>query len=258
VLTSPHNLVLNLLAETGVIGAVLCLGALCVWGWQLVRRRASNVEPALWWVAAVAGVELLHSLFEFPMWSAHFLGVAALAMGVGLSPRPSSSSISAVLRAACIGCCTLLILALALLLRDFVRLDTTRITGSAVTLVSPSDAQRDATTLRVLATGLLGPVAELWIVTGAPFDRNDLPAMLAMASRVATFWPSNAVLVRKAALLALDGNTNEGLFLLERTLHTFPQDHSSAVAALEQAAGGGAEALKPLRDLAREPRGSHK
>jgi O-antigen ligase len=254
VLTSPHNLVLNLLAETGVIGAVLCLGALCVWGWQLVRRRASNVEPALWWVAAVVGVELLHSLFEFPMWSAHFLGVAALAMGVGLAPGTPSRSMRPVLRTACIGCCASLMLALAVLLRDFVRLDMTRITGSAVTLVSPSDAQRDAATLRALASGLLGPVAELWIVTGAPFDRNDLPAMLATASRVATFWPSSAVLVRKAALLALDGNADEALSLLERTLHTFPQDRSSTIAALEQAAGGDADALKPLLDLARATR----
>jgi hypothetical protein len=62
------------------------------------------------------------------------------------------------------------------------------------------------------------------------------------------------VLVRKAALLALDGNADEALSLLERTLHTFPQDRSSTIAALEQAAGGDADALKPLLDLARATR----
>jgi hypothetical protein len=225
VLTSPHNLLLHLLAETGVPGAALCLGGLCVWGWQ-VHRRLSSGAPALWWSLAAAGVELLHSLFEFPLWSADFLGVAALVMGVGLAQASPCRSMRGAIRTACVGGCAVLMLALVVLLGDYVRLDTTRVTGSAVTLASPADAARDAATLRGLGRGPLAPVAELWIVQGAPLDRSDLSGMLERSRRVATFWPSPAVLMRRAALLALDGRAEEARALHERTLRAFPHLHA--------------------------------
>lgn len=222
VLTSPHNLPLHLLAETGVPGGALCLGALCAWGWRLAGR----LSPALWWSIAVVGVELLHSMLEFPLWSADFLGVTALAMGVGLAPASSSRPMVGAVRTACVGGCAVLMLALVALLGDYVRLDSTRITGSAVTLASPADAKRDAATLRGLARGLLASVAELWIVQGAPLDRRDLSGMLERSARVATFWPSNDVIVRRAAFLELDGRAEEARALRERAVRTYP--HLSA------------------------------
>ncbi|HTQ75768.1 MAG TPA: Wzy polymerase domain-containing protein [Burkholderiales bacterium] len=220
VLSSPHNLLLHLLAESGVLGAALCLGALCVWGWQLARRL-SDARPALWWSLAVVGVELLHSMLEFPFWSADFLAVAALAMGVGLAPASSSGPMATAMRAACLGGCAALVLALVVLLGDYVRLDATRITGSAVTLSSAADAKRDAATLRAVARGLLAPVAEQWIVQSAPLDRRDLGEMLERSGRVATFWPSNAVITHRAAFLELDGRAEEARALRERAARTF-------------------------------------
>jgi len=74
--TSPHDLPLQLLAETGLVGAVLALGALCVWGIALLRRYRHDASPELWWIAAAAGVELIHSMIEYPLWSANFLGLS--------------------------------------------------------------------------------------------------------------------------------------------------------------------------------------
>jgi len=257
VLTSPHDLPLHLLAETGAVGALLALGGLGVWGWQVARRFLSGSQPALWWVVAATGVELIHSLFEFPMWSAHFLGVAALLMGVGLAPAAPLKPMSGTIRNASVGVCGVLLLALAILLRDYIRLDTTRITGSAMTLASPADAQRDAATLRGLAHGLLAPVAELWVLTGAPLDRSDLAAKLEMSRRVATYWPSNAVVVRRAALLAYNGDADDAQALLERALRTFPQLRPATIAILENASS--VDGLEPLLVIARKgANASHK
>lgn len=255
VLTSPHDLPLHLLAETGVVGVVLVLGSLGVWGWQIARRFPSSSQLALWWVVAATGVEAIHSLFEFPMWSAHFLGVTALLIGVGVVPGGRSRPMFAAGRIAAGGACVVLLFALAMLLRDYVRLDTTRITGSTVTLANPADARQDAATLRGLGHGLLAPLAELWIVIGAPLDRpldrSDLAVKLAMSERVASFWPSHAVMVRRAALLALDGDANEAQALLHRALRTFPHLGPATIAILQNASSADADALEPLLAVAR-------
>lgn len=251
VLTSPHDLILHLLAETGLVGAALALSGLGVWCWRVASRYRSVAQPALWWFAVAAGVELLHSMIEFPFWSANFLAVTALLMGGIVSESPVGS-MSGVARTAAVGFCALLIFALGALLRDYVRLDSTRITGSAVTLASAADTQRAAATLRGLAHGLLAPSAELWIVSGAPLDRADLGDKLAMSERVAAVWPSNAVIVRRAALLALDGNAGEARVQLERALRAFPHLRLRTIAILEEASAGEADALGPLLALARE------
>lgn len=251
VLTSPHDLPLHLLAETGAVGVVLALGSLGAWGWQVARRFPSGSEPALWWVVAAAGVELIHSLFEFPLWSADFLAVAALLMGVGAAPAAPSKPMSGAIRIASALTCGVLVVALAILLRDYIRLDTTRITGSAATLASPAEARRDAATLRGLAHGLLAPVAELWVLTGAPLDRSDLADKLAMSMRVASFWPGSDVVARRVAFLALDRDAEGALALLERGLRTFPQQRGATMAILENASTTDAEALRSLLAAAR-------
>lgn len=61
--TSPHNLVLHLLAETELIGAgLICLGVLA-------------------WIRKSAGLFWL----EYSLLYAHFLAITALVMGVGAS-----------------------------------------------------------------------------------------------------------------------------------------------------------------------------
>jgi hypothetical protein len=244
--TSPHNLPLHLLVETGLVGAILALGAPCIWAWRVAQRYRAVPQPALWWVIAAAGIELIHSLVEFPLWNAHFLGVAALLVGIGSAPDSHSTGMSRASRVAATLACVALVAALALLLRDYVRIDTTRVTGTTVTLARPADAQRDVATMRALAHGLMAPLAELQIVMGAPLDRNDLAAKLAMSERAARYWPSHAVLVRRAVFLALAGETEQAQGLLARTLRAFPQQSGSAVLILEQARTTDKTAIEPL------------
>jgi len=250
--TSPHNLPLHLLAETGVVGTILALGGLCAWGWRTARAYRADPGPALWWILAAVGVELIHSLIEFPLWSADFLGVTALLVGAGASPEsPATASRASRIGA---GAASLaLSLVLAIMLRDYMRLDATRITGTRITLSTTLQAQRDAAIMRDLTHGPLGPLAELWIVTGALLDRNDLADKLAMSGRVARFWPSNAVAVRRAVFLALDGDGEKSRDLLARALRTFPGQLDGTIATLEEAHDTAPGAIEPLIEMARAP-----
>ncbi len=250
--TSPHNLVLHLLAETGAVGTVLALGGLCLWGWQAVRRYRLDPQPALWWLIAAAGLQLVHSMVEFPLWSAHFLGVAALLVGAS-SPRLETPS-PAVSRASWIAttaACAALALTLGVTLRDYVRLDAARFTGTTLTLAPAAQAQRDAATMRELAHGLMAPVAELWIVLGASLDRSDLVDKLAISERVARHWPANAVVVRHAVFLAFDGKGPRARSLLTRALQTFPHRRDATILILERALAADLAAIEPLLAMAR-------
>ena len=255
--TSPHNLALQLLAETGAIGTILVLGGLGIWVLQFVRRYRADANPALWWVAAIAGVGLLHSLIEFPLYSAHFLGVTALLVGASAAVVSRRPAIVRWARIAGVAAVSAIAFALAILLQDYVRLDTARVTGTAMTLAPPAQAQRDAEIMRATTRGLLAPVAELWIVIGTPLDRSELAGKLAMSERVAHCWPANGVLVRRAALLAMDGRSREARDLLDQALRAFPHGRSAAISILEQALAADPAAVGPLLALARgEPRAS--
>lgn len=253
--TSPHNLALQLLAETGIIGTILVLGGLSIWALQFVRRYRADANPALWWIAATAGVGLLHSLIEFPLYSAHFLGVTALLVGASAAAVSRRPAIARWARIAGVAAVSAIALALAILLQDYVRLDTARVTGTAMTLAPPAQVQRDAEIMRAMTRGLLAPVAELWIVIGAPLDRNELAGKLAMSERVAHCWPANGVLVRRAALLAMDGRSKEARDLLGEALRAFPHGRGAAISILEQALAADPAAVGPLLVLAKgEPR----
>jgi O-antigen ligase len=248
--TSPHNLALQLLAETGLVGTILALAPLCLWGWQAARSYWAERHLTSWWIIAAVGIEMIHSLTEFPLWSAHFLGVTALLIGVGAkfgTPAPAARTAWIVPAAAC----AVLSVALGISLRDYVRLDTTRVSGTALTLAPPAEARRDAATMHELTHGLMAPLAELWIVVGAPLDRNELADKVAMSERVARFWPANAVIVRRAVFLALDDKNEDARRLLARALKTFPRRSSATIRILEQARTADPGAIEPLLAMAR-------
>jgi hypothetical protein len=198
---------------------------------------------------------MIHSMTEFPLWNAHFLGVTALLIGAGARLATGSPAVSRSGWLAPAAACVVLSVALVLALRDYVRLDTTRISGTALALTSAARAHEDAETMRELTHGLLGPVAELWIVIGAPLDRTRLADKLAMSGRVARYWPANTVVARRATLLAFDGNAEMARSLLARALETFPHQINTTILILEQARPADPGAIEPLLVMARTASG---
>jgi len=253
--TSPHNLPLRLLAETGALGTFLVLGGLCTWCWQAWRRYFASAQAALWWVIAAVGIELIHSMVEFRLWSAQFLGVTALLMGLGTQSGTGSKTALRLSWTVAAGSCAALALATAMLLRDYVRLSSTRVTGTALTLASAADTARDAAVMHSLTHGLLAPPAEYWIILGAPLDRSHLPEMLKMSERVAQSFPAHAIIVRRAAFLAFDGQAAAARRLLAQALYSFPRRCTTTIRILSQALAADPHAIEPLLALAKHDQG---
>ena len=150
------------------------------------------------------------------------------------------------------GVCVVLALTLAILLRDYLRLDATRATGTSITLASAADSARDAAVMRAVARGPLAPTAELWIFLGAPLDRSDLAAMLKMSERLTRYFPSNAVVVSRVVFLAFDGRAAAARSLLAHAMRSFPHRCKQTVLILEQALPADRDAIEPLLAQARD------
>ena len=245
--SSPHNLILALLAETGIAGTLLILGGLIVWWSKTIRRYCSAPNTAMWWIIAGIGVEMLDSMVLFPLWYAQFLGLTALLMGVGIQQNREPSTlvrmpgrpIAAVL-------CVVLAAASGLMLRDYLRLDSARITGTTLTMAGDDEKNRAATTMRDLTHGPFAPIAEGWILLGASLDRNDLDEKLRWSERVMHYWPSSEMLTRRSVFLALDGKTTEAHDLLENTLRAFPRRCREIATILNRAQATDTRAIAPL------------
>jgi O-antigen ligase len=74
-----HNLFLQLLAETGIAGFLCVAVPLVSW---LYRRPWRHPNPERCWVLGVLAIMGMHSMVEFPLWHANFLGVFALLFGL--------------------------------------------------------------------------------------------------------------------------------------------------------------------------------
>jgi O-antigen ligase len=249
--TSPHNLVLQLLAETGALGAFLALGGLCTWWWQAGRRYFAAPQPAMWWIIAAVGIESIHSMVEFPLWNAHFLGVTALMIGLGTRPDTGSRAASRFTLIAAGTTCVALALTMAMLLKDYVRLNATSSIETPLTRAGAAAAERDAAVMRSLTRGPLAPAAEYWIILGTPLDRRKLSERLKMSERAARYFPSNAVIVRRAVFLAFDGQAAEARSLLAHAMQSFPHRCKATVLILEQALASDPNAIEPLLALAK-------
>lgn len=73
--THSHNSLLNLMAETGLLGAGLVVGGLFWFYVSLLRRWK---DPIVLLAAVMVTVSILHSLVEYPLWYYHLFGPFAL------------------------------------------------------------------------------------------------------------------------------------------------------------------------------------
>ncbi|UXY15197.1 Wzy polymerase domain-containing protein [Chitiniphilus purpureus] len=83
--THSHNSLMNLLAETGVLGTAIVLGGL---GWAAAGLRRRRHDSGAWLGAALVAVTLLHSMVEYPLWYFHFLAPFILLVFVAHDDAP--------------------------------------------------------------------------------------------------------------------------------------------------------------------------
>jgi len=76
---NAHNLVMQLAAEGGLAGLLIFFGTVITW---LQRARRDERTCYHWWGYVLLGVLGIHSMEEYPLWYAYFLGIAAILLGM--------------------------------------------------------------------------------------------------------------------------------------------------------------------------------
>lgn len=243
VFNHAHNIVVQLLAETGLAGAVIVCAAVLAW---IADLRNVKLAPEWWWLLALLSVIGIHSMLEYPLWYAYFLGMAALLFGLGaerrIAVRHGGGARAATALLVLLGCINLV--AVMRPYRDFERL---------VFDASPSRAGSQmfaAALMRAHRDPLLEPYVELAFALGAPIRTDELQVQLELNTRAMRFAPVAAIVYRQAVLLALADDREAALVQLDRALRAYPADAANFVLELEELARRHPVEVMPLLELA--------
>lgn len=235
-----HNVLLQIGADFGLPVLALSGAAVLIWVLRLLR---SPVDRGIHYGVAVLTILTLHSLLEYPLWYANFLGIFCLMIGA-IDPRPSSVNYPArrpVLPIALVAG----IVALIPLKMDYVRLDEA-INRRVATPTLADWQQRIATVTTVATTSGLGSYAVLALGALLEPDEKLAAQQLYVCERTMRLWPGPVIIARCAYLRHLTGRTEDAHKLLALANAAFrdPGKQAAIRASLELAAKKNPDAAK--------------
>ena len=212
---NSHDLLMNLLAETGVTGVLVVFGGIFFWA-----RRQASLDLSGWWLYSLLAVIAIHSLDEYPLWYAQFLGLFLFLLGLGETKSLSIPFTKALAGIVLVSGSYLLVG----LMKDYRELEG---------LLYPSyQSGKPRLQSRVLFErlgqfnkySLLRPYVEFPLAGMLPINAIDLDEKLELTRRAVRFSPEGMIPYREAALLALAGREREARLEIDRASCASPGD----------------------------------
>ena len=219
------------------------VGGILQWLWGL-RRGALDLER--WWQLAVLGVLAMHSLSEYPLWYAYFLGVAAVLLGITGENRVRTVPVQQA---------RLLLAVLSLLggvylviqldaYRDFERI----FTGDEATL--DGGAEQGRRVARALSDPVLRPYGEVTVAFSLQVESARLQEKLALLRRATRFAPYPPIVYKQALLTAMAGERDVAVNEFKRAMHAYPQELPAVMQELAELTARDPGKFGPLLDAA--------
>lgn len=217
---NAHNLLFQLAAEMGLAGLAILLLALGVWLWHGRREQLTIYH---WWGYAVLGVIGIHSMLEYPLWYAYFIGVAAVLLGM-FDRTTYRLELRKLGRWSVLSILVLGLVSLVQWQQGYQKLERTM-------AMHPQSAQdtdvanrmRDEL-IRLDSVVLLQPYVELFLNSWMNLDDGHLEQNLAMNERAVKFIPISNVAYRRALLLAQANQADAAGLQIERAIWAYPAD----------------------------------
>jgi O-antigen ligase len=239
----PHNLLLQTMAESGLAGVViLCAGLASL----LLGLRRQDPSAHLWWLCAVLAILGIHSMLEYPLWYAYFLGIAAVSFGVSetvvVKVGDGSRGRLVLVPMLLLGC-----MAAANVYQDYRTLQSLQRMRSQSSGATPQGGESTAAVLLELHQhSLFAPFVELALSRLMVLDRVQIDDKLALNGLVMRFAPSADVVYRQAILLALNGQQAVARTQWDLAEANYPSDRSGVIRVMESMLAGGENGVAEL------------
>ncbi len=231
---NAHNLVMHLAAEMGLAGLLILLGALALW---LLQARSAQRTIYHWWGYGLLAVLAIHSLLEYQLWYAYFLGIAAITLGM-LDNTTYRLKLRGVGRLSVAAILLLGVVSMAQLMQGYRNIEGVLAMGPASASDNEFTKRRSEGLLSLYDQPLLHPYAELFLSSILTVSANHLADRLEMNERAMHFVPISPVVYSEAVLLALSGELAAAQLQMERAIWSYP--------------GAFPQASEQLRALARD------
>ncbi|CAH1905729.1 conserved membrane hypothetical protein [Candidatus Nitrotoga sp. HW29] len=241
---NAHSLALQIAAEMGLLGLFILLGMLAMW---LIQCGRSQRTVYHWWGYALLGVLAIHSLLEYPLWYAYFLGVAALTLGM-LDTTIYRLKLRGMGRLALAVILLLGVFSVVHMLQNYRHLEMLRGMGQNVSKdgafwrenLMASDVQKIP----------LRPYFDLFRSSKIMVDADNFADKRLLNEKVMSFAPISLVAYREAFLMALSGEQAAAQLQMERAIWSYPDDFQTARKELSMLARKNPENFAALLEFA--------
>jgi O-antigen ligase len=211
--TNAHNLFAHLLAEAGVAGALVALAGLTLWVFHV--HRPDWTDERLW-IIAMLGIAFIHSMLEYPLWYAYFLGLVAFLLGAGdeksaelrFSPGPVVGLALAGFGAFC----------LFNIGQHYLQVERWYHMGRKQLALEAMERLPD-----LRRSGLMAPYLDHVLVRIMPDTEQFIRDKLVLNTQVIRFIPDGRDVYQQAALLARNGRIEEAKAQLRLALVRHPK-----------------------------------
>jgi O-antigen ligase len=215
-----HNLPLQLLAETGLLGAVGVFVPLLLWVLRAKIWQAGKVN--FFAVTAFSSIAV-HSCLEYPLWYTYFLIPAAMLLGVletntfRSKPKAPKALVWSSLAALWIAC--------ALVVVEYATVIET--TASAFSARPPFE--KAATLQKGQHSFFFRPESDFALARLLAPSPDRLDQLITVHERLLHYFADPGVIRRYALLLSRRQRNDEAIVHIERSRKLFPQDFSAAL-----------------------------
>ena len=219
---NAHNLILQIAAEMGVAGLLVLIGTLALWIYQAVQSGDRTVYH--WWGYSILAVQGIHSLLEYPLWYAYFLGVAALTLGM-LDFSTYRLELRRLGRLSVAIMILLGLLSLIQMWQGYRKLEGLL----AMRPTSNAEIQKFNQTMRQGMVDLqewtmMVSVAELYMTSMIEVSADHLADKRMLNERVMRYIPISPVVYRQSLLLAMSGEHDAAKLQMTRAIWSYPGD----------------------------------
>ena len=222
-----HNLVIHVFAEMGLAGGLLLLAGIVAW---LRGFQWKNIHLETWYVLALLATIGIHSMLEYPLWYAYFLGLTVFLLGAGDENRqqwnvqPIGQAIG---RATT---CILIFVAFGLLINSYIankNLENWITKGMQGKINSHNQTEFLRALDWVANRSLLAPYTNLIYANSFMPSKKNLVDKLAISEAAMRFVPTRTSVYRHVLLLELNNQHAEAVQYLRRAIQAFPHDFKS-------------------------------